>query len=83
MDHGAAGPGGSRPMVVRVPVEPVEAAMEADAVDAVARAGDLVVRGPLFGVVMQEPGGGQRWRVVVAVTAGCPQEARDSLNSQL
>ncbi|GHB51608.1 hypothetical protein GCM10010347_21770 [Streptomyces cirratus] len=70
-------------MVVRVPVEPVEAAMEADAVDAVARAGDVMVRGPLFGVAAQEAGDGRRWRVVVAVTAGCPQLARDSLNSQL
>ncbi|MGW0390996.1 DUF5954 family protein [Streptomyces sp. NPDC003042] len=70
-------------MVVRVPVEPVEAAVEADAVDAVARAGDVVVRGPLFGVAAQSAGDGQRWRVVAAVTAGCPQQARDELNSRL
>lgn len=70
-------------MVVRVPVEPVEAAMEADAVDAVRRAGDVAVRGPLFGVAAQRSGDGPRWRMVVAVTAGCPQQARDSLNSRL
>ncbi|MET9604867.1 DUF5954 family protein [Streptomyces sp. NPDC006512] len=83
MDHGNAGPGGSRPMRVRVPVEPVEAAMEADAVDAAARAGDLVVRGPLFGVAEQRAEDGPRWRVVVEVTSGCPQQARDGLNSML
>ncbi|MCX5195521.1 DUF5954 family protein [Streptomyces sp. NBC_00249] len=83
MDRGYAGPGGSRPLVVRVPVEPVEAAMEADAVDAVARAGDVVVRGPLFGVASQGEGDGPRWRVVLAVTDGCPQLSRDGLNSQL
>ncbi|MFD0264969.1 DUF5954 family protein [Streptomyces sp. NPDC127106] len=83
MDRGDAGPGRSRPMVVRVPVEPVEAAVEADAVDAAARAGDVAVRGPLFGVAAQGPGDGPRWRVVVAVAEGCPQQARDGLNSKL
>ncbi|MFD8410162.1 DUF5954 family protein [Streptomyces sp. NPDC059650] len=83
MDRGDAGPDRPRPMVVRVPVEPVEAAAEADAVDAVARAGDVAVRGPLFGVAARRPGDGPRWRVVVAVAAGCPQLARDSLNSKL
>ncbi|CAM5573905.1 DUF5954 family protein [Streptomyces avidinii] len=83
MDRGDMRPRGSRPVVVRVPVEPVEAAMEADALDAVARAGDVVVRGPLFGVAAQSPDDGRRWRVVLEVTAGCPQQARDGLNSQL
>ncbi|MFI6048965.1 DUF5954 family protein [Streptomyces violascens] len=83
MDHGDAGPGRARPITVRVPVEPVEAAVEADAMDAVARMGNLVVRGPLFGVVAQDVGAGPAWRVVVAVTLGCPQQARDSLNSRL
>ncbi|MFD9358989.1 DUF5954 family protein [Streptomyces sp. NPDC060031] len=83
MDRGDVGPGGSRAIVVRVPVEPVEAAVEADAVDAVARAGDVVVRGPLFGVAAQGAGDGPRWRVVLAVTDGCPQVARDGLNSHL
>ncbi|MET9693380.1 DUF5954 family protein [Streptomyces sp. NPDC006514] len=76
-------PRGSRPVVVRVPVEPVEAAMEADALDAAARAGDVVVRGPLFGVAAQSAEDGPRWRVVLEVTAGCPQQARDGLNSRL
>ncbi|MFJ4477983.1 DUF5954 family protein [Streptomyces xanthochromogenes] len=83
MEHGDAGRGGARPMVVRVPVEPVEAAVEADALDAVARTGNLVVRGPLFGVAAQEEGDEHVWRVIVAVTLGCPQQARDSLNSLL
>ncbi|MER6100458.1 DUF5954 family protein [Streptomyces sp. NPDC001728] len=71
------------PVAVRVPVEPVEAVMEADAVDAAVRHSSLVVRGPLFGVAAQDEGDGQGWRVVVAVTHGCPQEARDALNSRL
>lgn len=83
MDRGDVGPGGTRPVVVRIPVEPVEAAVEADAVDAAARADKVVVRGPLFGVAEQGAGDGQRWRVVVEVTSGCPQQARDRLNSML
>ena len=83
MDLGDVRPGGVRPLVVRVPVEPVEAAVEADAVDAAVQAGGVAVRGPLFGVAAQDEDDGQRWRVVVAVSAGCPQTARDSLNSLL
>ncbi|WP_030714692.1 DUF5954 family protein [Streptomyces sp. NRRL F-2580] len=83
MDRGDVGAGGSRPMVVRVPVEPVEAAVEADAVDAVTRTAGVVVRGPLFGVAAQGAGDEPRWRVVLAVTDGCPQQARDGLNSRL
>ncbi|MFF9473908.1 DUF5954 family protein [Streptomyces roseolus] len=82
MSEQDAGPG-EWPVVVRVPVEPVEAAMEADARDAAARHSGLAVRGPLFGVAAQERDGGRRWRVVVEVTHGCPQQARDALNSLL
>ncbi|MFJ3768995.1 DUF5954 family protein [Streptomyces sp. NPDC090082] len=70
-------------VVVRIPVEPVEAAVEADARDAAVHNGTLAVRGPLFGVAAQGAGDGRRWRVVVEVTQGCPQEARDALNSLL
>ncbi|MFF8599901.1 DUF5954 family protein [Streptomyces sp. NPDC015232] len=77
-----AGPAGW-PVRVRVPVEPVEAAMEADAVDAAVRYCSLAVRGPLFGVAAQSGDDGPRWRVVVEVTHGCPQQARDGLNSLL
>ncbi|MDI2131273.1 DUF5954 family protein [Yinghuangia seranimata] len=73
---------GSR-LVVRVPVEPVEAAAEADAVDALRREGVLMLRGPLFGVAAQSAEDGGRWRVVSPITSGCPQSARDSLNSLL
>ncbi|MEF9881054.1 DUF5954 family protein [Streptomyces sp. P9-A4] len=70
------------PVVVRVPVEPVEAAMEADAVDAAARHSGVAVRGPLFGVAAQSEDDGRRWKVAVEVTHGCPQQARDALNSR-
>ncbi|MGW8760880.1 DUF5954 family protein [Streptomyces sp. NPDC055815] len=82
MREDGVGPDGW-PVVVRVPVEPVEAVREADARDAAARHNSLVVRGPLFGVAAHSKGAGMRWRVVVAVTHGCPQEARDALNSLL
>ncbi|MFF4606457.1 DUF5954 family protein [Streptomyces sp. NPDC001339] len=83
MDHEDVEPGAARPVVVRVPVEPVESAVEADAVDAVVRAGALAVRGPRFGVAAQSAEDGPRWRVVVPLTDGCPQLARDNLNSLL
>ncbi|MFJ8659865.1 DUF5954 family protein [Streptomyces sp. NPDC093795] len=57
--------------------------MEADAADAAVSHSDLVVRGPLFGVAAQSEDDGPRWRVVVEVTNGCPQQARDGLNSLL
>ncbi|MGR7000110.1 DUF5954 family protein [Yinghuangia aomiensis] len=38
-----------------MPVEPVEAAAEADAADAALRNDKLVVRGPLFGIAAQSP----------------------------
>ncbi|MFE7548633.1 DUF5954 family protein [Streptomyces gardneri] len=85
-DGGASEEGagsGECPLVVRVSVEPVEAAMEADAGDAAVRHGALAVRGPLFGVATQDQAGGRRWRVVVEVAHGCPQQARDALNSLL
>lgn len=83
MNYGHEDAGGQRPLVVRVPVEPVEAVAEADAADAVRRAGNFAVRGPVFGVAAQDADDGARWRVMVAVTADNPQEARDSLNSLL
>ncbi|MEV6332046.1 DUF5954 family protein [Streptomyces sp. NPDC051909] len=82
MSHEDAGPG-EWPVVVRFPVEPVEAAVEADARDAAVHSNVLAVRGPLFGVMAQREGDGRRWRVVVEVTHGGPQEARDGLNSLL
>ncbi len=43
----------------------------------------MAIRGPLFGVVAQDADDGQRWRVVVSVSSGFPQMARDSLISRL
>ncbi|WP_372412298.1 DUF5954 family protein [Streptomyces luteireticuli] len=61
----------------------MEAVVEADALDAALDVDTVLVRGPLFGVAAQDAGEALRWRVVVAVEAGCPQQARDSLNSLL
>ncbi|MFD0020033.1 DUF5954 family protein [Streptomyces sp. NPDC058382] len=72
-----------RSVVVRVPVEPVEAAIEADAFDAALRNGAVAVRGPLYGVASQRQEDGARWRVAVQITHICPQQARDALNSLL
>ncbi|MFF9481589.1 DUF5954 family protein [Streptomyces sp. NPDC014733] len=83
MSHGEVSPGRSRPVVVRPPDGPVEAVMEADALDAMSDVDVMLVRGPLFGVAAQSPEDAPRWRVVVPVTASSPQEARDSLNSWL
>ncbi|GHF65786.1 hypothetical protein GCM10010218_54200 [Streptomyces mashuensis] len=70
-----------QPIVIRYPEGPVEAVVEADALDAALDLNRVMVRGPLFGVAAQGAGEAPRWRVVVAVEAGCPQQARDSLNS--
>ncbi|MFI7342959.1 DUF5954 family protein [Streptomyces sp. NPDC050085] len=82
MSQEGVGPA-QRPVTVRVPTEPVEAAREADAVDAAAHHNVLAVRGPLFGVAAQSKDDGPRWRVVSEITHGSPQQARDSLNSRL
>ncbi|MFF4495300.1 DUF5954 family protein [Streptomyces sp. NPDC001546] len=83
MERRETGPGNARPVVVRVPVDPVEAVVEADAADAAKRLADVAVRGPLFGVAKQDDGAGPGWSVVLALTDGCPQLARDNLNSTL
>ncbi|SFC01684.1 DUF5954 family protein [Streptomyces aidingensis] len=62
---------------------PVSQVAEADAMDAAHRYPNVVLRGPVFGVAAQGPEDGRRWRVVIEVTAVCPQVARDSLNSLL
>jgi hypothetical protein len=71
------------PVVVRYPDGPVEAVVEADALDAARTAQRLMVRGPLFGVAVQDDPRVERWRVVRALTSATPQDARDSLNSLL
>ncbi|MEV0281179.1 DUF5954 family protein [Streptomyces sp. NPDC050610] len=83
MNHRKVKPGQMRRIVVRYPEGPVESVEEADALDAAVGIDTLLVRGPLFGVAAQDAGEASRWRVVVAVEAGCPQQARDSLHSSL
>ncbi|MBC2876437.1 MULTISPECIES: DUF5954 family protein [Streptomyces] len=83
MSHGETTPDGVRPIKVRYPEGPVEAVVEADALDAALDVDTVLVRGPLFGVVAQDAGEEQRWRVVIAVQDGFPQLARDGLNSLL
>ncbi|MFH8349504.1 DUF5954 family protein [Streptomyces sp. NPDC018045] len=83
MGHENVSRGRMRPIAVRHPEDPVEAVMEADALDAALDTTTILVRGPLFGVAAQDTGQAPRWRVVSAVEAGCPQQARDSLNSLL
>ncbi|MFJ3229643.1 DUF5954 family protein [Streptomyces sp. NPDC086787] len=83
MGHGDTSPDWLPPIVVRLPQDPVEAVVEADAIDAELDPRKMMVRGPLFGVVAQAAGEAPRWRVVVPVVSGCAQEARDSLNTRL
>ncbi|MEU1129796.1 DUF5954 family protein [Streptomyces sp. NPDC005900] len=63
--------------------DPAELVTEADAVDASYRYPQLAVRGPVFGLAVQDPAVGPRWRVVAPVVDGMPQQARDALNSML
>ncbi|MFD8939814.1 DUF5954 family protein [Streptomyces sp. NPDC059578] len=63
--------------------DPAEWVTEADAVEASYRYPHLLLRGPVFGLAVQEPDGERRWSVLTPVMAGRPQEARDSLNSHL
>lgn len=63
--------------------DPAAWVTEADAVDASSRYPRLALRGPVFGLAVQDPGAGTQWRVVRPVTGGMPQEARDELNSLL
>ncbi|MFD8261325.1 DUF5954 family protein [Streptomyces griseoluteus] len=82
MRQEGAEPDGPR-VIVRIPEEPVESVVEADALDAALRHHVLALRGPLFGVAAQSKPGGRQWRAVIEVARGCPQEARDGLNSLL
>ena len=63
--------------------DPAEWVTEADAVDASSRYPHLALRGPVFGLAIQESGAGAPWRLAKPVTSGTPQEARDDLNSLL
>ncbi|MEU3963082.1 DUF5954 family protein [Streptomyces buecherae] len=63
--------------------DPVAWVTEADAVTASRRYPNPALRGPVFGVAAQDPAGDARWRVLLPVVDGMPQQARDALNSHL
>ncbi|MER5371037.1 DUF5954 family protein [Streptomyces sp. NPDC002722] len=63
--------------------DPVSLVTEADAFAASRTYGNIVVRGPLFGVAEQRRGERPRWRLLTDMDTGYPQDARDALNSHL
>lgn len=63
--------------------DPAAWVREADAVDASVRYPGFALRGPVFGVAVQDPATGPEWRVLQPVVNGMPQVCRDSLNSYL
>ncbi|MGP3970346.1 DUF5954 family protein [Streptomyces sp. 6N223] len=72
-------------LTIRVerPDDPMGQVTEADALAALARYPEIVVRGPLFGAAEQRPEDGSAWRVLDTLDSGFPQDARDFLNSHL
>jgi hypothetical protein len=77
-------PAASEPLIMNVKLDghPVEMIVEADRLDAAQRWSHYVIRGPLFGLAVCEPGA-SGWRMVTAMSDGFPQASRDALNSQL
>ncbi|MFI1735128.1 DUF5954 family protein [Streptomyces acidicola] len=63
--------------------DPAAWVREADAVEASLRYPHLALRGPVFGIAMQDPAAGPEWRVLKPVVDGMPQVARDGLQSHL
>ncbi|MPY64320.1 DUF5954 family protein [Streptomyces spongiae] len=63
--------------------DPAAWVREADAVEASLRYPHIALRGPVFGVAVQDPGQGPEWRVLKPVVDGMPQVARDGLQSHL
>ncbi|GAA3786619.1 hypothetical protein GCM10022403_021700 [Streptomyces coacervatus] len=63
--------------------DPAAWVREADAVEATRRYPHLALRGPVFGVAVQDPAVGPGWRVLKPVVDGMPQVARDGLQSHL
>jgi hypothetical protein len=63
--------------------DPAAWVREADAMEASRRYPFLSLRGPVFGVAVQEPAVGPQWRLLKPVTDGMPQMTRDGLNSHL
>lgn len=63
--------------------DPVAWVTEADAVNASRRYPYMALRGPVFGIAVQEPTVGPDWRLLLPVVNGMPQQARDELHSHL
>ncbi|MFJ6569234.1 DUF5954 family protein [Streptomyces sp. NPDC091292] len=63
--------------------DPAEWVAEADAVDASHRYPYVAVRGPVFGIAVQDPRRDRHWRLLTEMADGLPQQARDGLNSHL
>ncbi|MEW2404234.1 DUF5954 family protein [Streptomyces sp. NPDC046862] len=63
--------------------DPAAWVREADAVEASLRYPHLALRGPVFGIAVQDPAEGPEWRVLKPVVDGMPQVARDGLQSHL
>ncbi|WP_030602748.1 DUF5954 family protein [Streptomyces fulvoviolaceus] len=63
--------------------DPAAWVREADAVEATLRYPHVALRGPVFGVAVQDPAVGPQWRVLKPVVDGMPQMARDGLQSHL
>ncbi|MEU2716848.1 DUF5954 family protein [Streptomyces sp. NPDC007205] len=63
--------------------DPAAWVKEVDAAHASVRYAHFSVRGPVFGVAVQDPAAGPGWRLLKPVTDGMPQMARDGLNSHL
>ncbi|WP_263166607.1 DUF5954 family protein [Streptomyces sp. SCSIO ZS0520] len=62
---------------------PAELVAETEAMEASERYPGVALRGPVFGVAVQDPARGPEWRVLKSVTDGTPQQARDALQSYL
>ncbi|MFE1961669.1 DUF5954 family protein [Streptomyces sp. NPDC059479] len=63
--------------------DPAAWVREADAVDASQRYPYITLRGPVFGIAVQDPAAGPDWRILKPASDGMPQQARDGLNSHL
>jgi hypothetical protein len=73
-------------LVIRIQQQddPVAEVTEVDAFASQVAYPKIVVRGPLFGVAEQRRGERPRWRLLADMdSSGCPQVARDTLNSYL
>ncbi|KPI10600.1 hypothetical protein OK074_3131 [Actinobacteria bacterium OK074] len=63
--------------------DPTAWVTEADAMDAIGRYPHITVRGPVFGIAVQDPETDDHWQLLRSVTYPRPQMARDGLHSQL